>query len=69
VRDGSPAERPATGDPRDGDGVVRLRWMLEELRLGLFAQTIRTAYPVSEKRVLKAIDELRARPRPATSRR
>lgn len=54
LRDASPAGR------HDTDGVVRLRWMLEELRLGLFAQTIRTAYPVSEKRVLKAIAELRS---------
>jgi ATP-dependent helicase HrpA len=45
--------------------VVRLRWMIEELRVGLFAQTIRTAYPVSDKRVLKAIDEIRS---PATAR-
>ncbi|WP_072802013.1 ATP-dependent RNA helicase HrpA [Rhodococcoides yunnanense] len=31
-------------------------WSIEELRIGLFAQGIRTAYPVSEKRVMKAID-------------
>ncbi|MGA9870479.1 MAG: ATP-dependent RNA helicase HrpA, partial [Rhodococcus sp. (in: high G+C Gram-positive bacteria)] len=31
-------------------------WMIEELRVGLFAQSVRTAYPVSEKRVLKAIE-------------
>ena len=29
--------------------------MIEELRVGLFAQGIRTAYPVSEKRIEKAI--------------
>ena len=39
--------------------------MIEELRVSLFAQTIRTAYPVSEKRVLKAIDEIRS---PAAAR-
>jgi ATP-dependent helicase HrpA len=32
--------------------------MIEELRVGLFAQAFRTAYPVSDKRVLKAIAEL-----------
>ncbi|MFT4199622.1 ATP-dependent RNA helicase HrpA [Gordonia sp. (in: high G+C Gram-positive bacteria)] len=32
-------------------------WMVEELRVGLFAQRLRTAYPVSEKRVRKAFDE------------
>ncbi len=31
-------------------------WMVEELRVGLYAQRLRTAYPVSEKRVLKAFD-------------
>ncbi|MGH6654384.1 MAG: DUF3418 domain-containing protein, partial [Actinocrinis sp.] len=31
------------------------RWMLEELRVSLFAQQIGTAYPVSEKRVRKAL--------------
>ncbi|WP_338892696.1 ATP-dependent RNA helicase HrpA [Rhodococcus sovatensis] len=36
--------------------VLDIFWMIEELRVGLFAQSIRTAYPVSEKRVLKAID-------------
>lgn len=50
---------------RDDPEVRQLRWMIEELRVGLFAQTIRTAYPVSDKRVLKAIADLRA---PATVR-
>ncbi len=36
--------------------VQDLFWMMEELRIGLFAQGIRTAYPVSEKRVVKAIE-------------
>ncbi len=35
-----------------------LRWMVEELRIGLFAQPMRTRYPVSDKRVYKAIDAL-----------
>ncbi|WP_207839215.1 ATP-dependent RNA helicase HrpA [Williamsia soli] len=33
-------------------------WMVEELRVGLFAQHLGTAYPVSEKRVVKAIKAL-----------
>jgi ATP-dependent helicase HrpA len=45
---------------RDEPDVVALRWMIEELRVGLFAQTIRTAFPVSDKRVLKAITEARS---------
>ncbi len=36
----------------------QVHWMVEELRVGLFAERIGTAYPVSEKRVLRAIDAL-----------
>jgi ATP-dependent helicase HrpA len=36
-----------------------IRWMLEELRVSYFAQALGTPYPVSEKRVLRAIDQLR----------
>jgi len=43
--------------PRSGE-VAEIRWMLQELRVGLFAQMIRTAYPVSEKRILKELDRL-----------
>jgi ATP-dependent helicase HrpA len=38
--------------------VVDLAWLLEELRVSLFAQTLGTARPVSEQRVKKAISEL-----------
>jgi ATP-dependent helicase HrpA len=43
---------------RDGQDVRALRWMIEELRISLFAQTLGTAYPVSEKRIYKAMDDL-----------
>ncbi|RPH60658.1 MAG: DUF3418 domain-containing protein, partial [Burkholderiales bacterium] len=36
-----------------------LRWLLEELRVSLFAQELRTPTPVSVKRVRKALDSLR----------
>jgi ATP-dependent helicase HrpA len=36
--------------------VDEVRWMVEELRVSLFAQGIRTKHPVSEKRIYKAID-------------
>ncbi len=36
--------------------VKEIRWMLEELRVSYFAHALGTAYPVSDKRVLKAID-------------
>ncbi|MCZ4554067.1 ATP-dependent helicase HrpA [Rhodococcus sp. PvR044] len=35
--------------------VDAVRWMIEELRVGLFAQSLGTPYPVSEKRIRKAI--------------
>jgi ATP-dependent helicase HrpA len=38
-----------------------LRWMIEELRVSLFAQQLGTKYPVSLKRVLNHISELQKR--------
>jgi ATP-dependent helicase HrpA len=38
--------------------LVKVRWMLEELRVSLWAQSLRTAYPVSDKRVRMALDAL-----------
>lgn len=35
--------------------VIEIRWMIEELRVSLFAQQLGTAYPISEKRILQAI--------------
>ena len=40
--------------------VTKLRWMLEELRVSLFAQQLGTSYPVSVKRVKLAVAELKA---------
>jgi ATP-dependent helicase HrpA len=40
------------------DGLVRVRWMLEELRVSLWDQARGTKYPVSPIRVRKAIDTL-----------
>ena len=31
--------------------IDRLQWMIEELRVSLFAQDLKTAVPVSEKRI------------------
>jgi ATP-dependent helicase HrpA len=39
-------------------GLVRVRWMLEELRVSLWDQARGTPYPVSETRVRKALDAL-----------
>ncbi|MFD9720810.1 ATP-dependent RNA helicase HrpA [Streptomyces sp. NPDC059076] len=38
--------------------VLDVRWMLEELRVSYFAHALGTAYPVSDKRIVKAIDAL-----------
>jgi ATP-dependent helicase HrpA len=44
----------------DGEEVRRIWWMIQELRVSLFATTMRTAYPVSEQRIYRAMDELAA---------
>jgi ATP-dependent helicase HrpA len=36
--------------------LAEVRWMIEELRVSFYAQTIRTAYPISEKRILRTLD-------------
>ncbi len=51
-----PAARRADAD------VSEARWMLEELRVSLFAQTLGTQAPVSENRVLGALGRLRPWP-------
>jgi ATP-dependent helicase HrpA len=38
--------------------VVEIGWMIEELRVSLFAQSLGTAYSVSPQRILKAIGRL-----------
>jgi ATP-dependent helicase HrpA len=43
---------------RASDAARQIRWMIEELRVSLFAQTIGTAGPVSERRIRGAIDQL-----------
>ena len=41
--------------------VTEVRWMIEELRVSLFAQTLGTPMPVSEKRIYAVLDRLAAR--------
>ncbi|MFF9046135.1 ATP-dependent RNA helicase HrpA [Streptomyces parvulus] len=47
-----PQGRPVPQQVRD------VRWMIEELRVSYFAHALGTAYPVSDKRIVKAIDAL-----------
>jgi ATP-dependent helicase HrpA len=51
------ADMPAAR--RDDADVAEVRWMLEELRVSLFAQTLGTRAPVSENRILGALERLR----------
>lgn len=44
-------------DPDADPRLVRVRWLLEELRVGLFAQELRRAETVSVKRIVKALAE------------
>jgi ATP-dependent helicase HrpA len=39
-------------------GLEQFRWLLEELQVSLFAQELRTPFPVSYKRVERAWAEL-----------
>jgi ATP-dependent helicase HrpA len=45
--------------PRRQDADVRaVRWMIEELRVSLFAQMLGTSGPISEKRIQAALGAL-----------
>ena len=50
------AELPAAR--RSGADVQSVRWMIEELRVSLFAQVLGTPVPVSEKRIRAALTRL-----------
>jgi ATP-dependent helicase HrpA len=43
---------------RDDEDVRAVRWLVEELRVSLFAQTLGTPTPVSEKRIRRAMAEV-----------
>ena len=50
------AYREAAADR--GRDLTEIRWMLEEFRVSLFAQTLGTLAPVSENRILAALARL-----------
>ncbi len=54
--DGALAALPATA--RSGAAASQIGWMIEELRVSLFAQTVGTPVPVSERRIMTAIEHL-----------
>ncbi|WP_026416316.1 ATP-dependent RNA helicase HrpA [Actinomadura oligospora] len=43
---------------REDDAVTQIRWMLEEYRVSLFAQQLGTRFPVSDKRIRKAMAQI-----------
>ncbi|GAA3429964.1 ATP-dependent RNA helicase HrpA [Streptosporangium sandarakinum] len=43
---------------RADDDVREIRWMIQELRVSYFAQTLGTPYPISDKRIRKAMERL-----------
>ena len=45
-------------EARLADAVREIRWQIEELRVSLFAQTLRTSSPVSEHRIMAAIENV-----------
>ncbi|MGO2090053.1 MAG: ATP-dependent RNA helicase HrpA [Oceanisphaera sp.] len=49
--------KQSKGKPLSNE-VAEIRWMIEELRVSYFAQTLGTAYPISDKRILQQIREL-----------
>ncbi|MEH1098949.1 ATP-dependent RNA helicase HrpA [Micromonospora sp. CPCC 205561] len=46
---------------RQSPAVRQIRWMIEELRVNVFAQALGTPYPVSEQRIYRAMDEAEGR--------
>ncbi len=38
--------------------IMDIRWMIEELRVSYFAQQLGTPYPISDKRILQAIEQV-----------
>jgi ATP-dependent helicase HrpA len=52
------AYRELRAEVPDSEALRDIRWMIEELRVSVFAQSLGTPYPVSEKRIYRAMDEV-----------
>ncbi|KKK05434.1 ATP-dependent RNA helicase HrpA [Micromonospora sp. HK10] len=46
---------------RQSAAARQIRWMIEELRVNVFAQALGTPYPVSEQRIYRAMDDAEGR--------
>jgi ATP-dependent helicase HrpA len=53
-----PTPEASRGGGSRAEAATEIRWQIEELRVSLFAQTIGTPVPVSERRILTSIDQL-----------
>ncbi|MFA4916843.1 MAG: ATP-dependent RNA helicase HrpA [Syntrophales bacterium] len=51
-------ELPVHVSPGKKQAVEEFRWMVEEFKVSLFAQELKTAYPVSEKRLKAKLGEI-----------
>jgi len=56
---------PDLRDAKRSSSVARLRWLVEEFRVSLFAQELGTAEPVSEKKLQATLAALRSENSPA----
>jgi ATP-dependent helicase HrpA len=45
-------------EARSSDAAREIRWQIEELRVSLFAQTMGTPTPVSERRIMTSVERL-----------
>ncbi|MGH3208478.1 MAG: DUF3418 domain-containing protein, partial [Trebonia sp.] len=45
-------------EARTSDAASEIRWQIEELRVSLFAQTMGTPTPVSERRIMTSVEHL-----------
>ncbi|QKJ87230.1 ATP-dependent RNA helicase HrpA [Paramixta manurensis] len=43
---------------RDDEDVQEIRWMIEELRVSYFAQQLGTPFPISDKRIIQAMEQI-----------
>ncbi|MEV4711086.1 ATP-dependent RNA helicase HrpA [Micromonospora sp. NPDC049374] len=46
---------------RNSVAVRQIRWMIEELRVSIFAQALGTPYPISDQRIYRAMDDAEGR--------
>jgi ATP-dependent helicase HrpA len=49
-----------TAAPGVTAGISGIRWMIEEMRVSLWAQALGTPFPVSEERIMRAMDRMAA---------